>query len=191
METVIITDEMLNKEVINKPARFDMAINFYCCVKKDNKYYIVAYYYNPAWDMYYPFYDDKNKIPILNTSRAKNYKQLIDETDQILSINLDEKLKLAHQRFKDLIGSDCKTVSSKLSCIYELKYSKTAKIHTIYKLYNFIITHVDDIVKMLNPTSVKCKLVDLNNLEDANLVSNATHFVSNSKEELKKFAIEI
>ena len=31
MKTIQITNEILNKNVENKPSRFDMAVNFYCC----------------------------------------------------------------------------------------------------------------------------------------------------------------
>ena len=67
MNTIQITKSVLDKKIQHKPSRFDMAINFYCCLEKDNKYYVATYYYNPAWNLYYPFYDDVNKTPILKS----------------------------------------------------------------------------------------------------------------------------
>ena len=126
MNSVKITSALLNKVVENKPSRFDMAINFYCCVEKNNRYYLVAYYYNPTWNLWYPFYDDVNKTPIKKESAANTYKNLLQESDSVLNVNLNEKLDLAHKRFKELVGCDCEIKESKhktgiCSCIGILK----------------------------------------------------------------------
>ena len=181
---------MLNKKIQHKPFRFDMAINFYCCLQKNNKYYLVAYFYNPAWNLYYPFYDDVNKTPILKESKANTYKELIHETNQIININLSEKLLLAKKRFKELVGCDCKVIQSKTKELFELKYSKTANLYTIYKLYNFIITEVEDLKTILNPQKLKCEIFDLDNLDHTKLVSNAIWFCEQSLEELKECALK-
>jgi hypothetical protein len=73
MKNIQITPDILSLEIENIPSRFDMAINFYCCVKKDDKYFLVAYYYNPSWNLYYPFYDDINKLPIIKESKSNTY----------------------------------------------------------------------------------------------------------------------
>ena len=190
MNTKQITKSMLDKKIQQKPSRFDMAINFYCCLEKDNKFYLVAYYYNPTWNLYYPFYDDVNKTPILQQSKANTYRELINETNRIIEINLDEKLNLAQKRFKELIGCDCNVIQAKTKELFELKYSKTANLYSIYKLYNFIITGVDDLKTILNPQNIKCKIFDLDNLDNTKLVSNAIWFCEQSFEELKKYALK-
>ena len=190
MSTIQITNDLLEKKVENKPSRFDMAINFYCCLEKDNKYYLVAYYYNPAWNLYYPFYDDVNKTPILKDSEADTFRELIQETNQVIDIDLDKKIELAHKRFKELIGCDCKVMQAKIKEMFELKYSKTANLYSIYKLYNFIITKVEDLKTILNPQNLKCEIFDLDNLDSTKLVSNAIWFVNESIEELKENAIK-
>ena len=189
MNTIQITNDLLDKKVENIPSRFDMAINFYCCLEKDNKYYLVAYYYNPAWNLYYPFYDDVNKTPIIQESKANTYKELIQETNQIIDIDLDEKLELSHKRFIELIGCDCKVVRAKTKELFELKYSKTANLYSVYKLYNFIITEVEDLKTILNPQNLKCEMFDLDNLDNTKLVSNAIWFCEQSINELKENAI--
>ena len=88
MKAIQITNEILNKNVENKPSRFDMAVNFYCCIRQNGKYYLVTYYYNPAWDLWYPFYDDVNKAPIVKTSNSKTYRELIEETNQVLNVDM-------------------------------------------------------------------------------------------------------
>jgi hypothetical protein len=188
---VQITNDLLDKKPTNKPSRFDMAINFYCCLKKDNKHYLVTYYYNPAWNLYYPFYDDIHKTPITHNSKSNTYGELIEETNKILGIDLEEKLNLAHKRFIELIGCDCKVVPSKTKELYELKYSKTANTYSLYKLYNFIITEVEDLNKVLNPQNLKCKIFDIENLDSTKVVSNAIWFCKESIAELKQYALHI
>ena len=190
MNTIQITKSMLDKKIQHKPSRFDMAINFYCCLEKYNKLYLVTYYYNPVWNLYYPFYDDVNKTPIFQQSEANTYRELINETNRIIEINLDDKLKLAQKRFKELIGCDCKVIQAQTKELFELKYSKTANLYSIYKLYNFIITEVEDLKTILNPQNIKCERFDLNNLDHAKIVSNAIWFCKQSLEELKKYAIK-
>ena len=190
METIQITNEILNKIVENKPSRFDMAVNFYCCLKQNDKYYLVTYYYNPAWDLWYPFYDDVNKTPIVKTSNSKTYRELIEETNQVLNVDMENKLKLAYKRFEELIGCKCKVKQSKLGEMFELKYSKTANQFSIYKLYNFIITDVENLEQILNPKKLKCKLFELNKLDNSKIVGNAISFCKKAQNELKENAIE-
>ena len=73
--------------------------------------------------------------------------------------------------------------------IFELKHSKTSNLCTIYKLYNFIITDVEDFNKILNPSNLKCKLIDIENPTRAKLISNAIWFCEKSLNELKENAI--
>ena len=190
MKAIQITNEILNKNVENKPSRFDMAVNFYCCLKQNDKYYLVTYYYNPAWDLWYPFYDDVNKAPIVKTSNSKTYRELIEETNQVLNVDIENKLKLAYKRFEELIGCKCKVKQSKLGEMFELKYSKTANQFSIYKLYNFIITDVENLEQILNPKKLKCKLFELNKLDNSKIVGNAISFCKKAQNELKENAIE-
>lgn len=189
MDTVQITNNLLNKKVENKPKRFDMAINFFCCLKNGSEYFLVTYYYNPAWNLYYPFYDDKNKVPVLTQSKSETYKELINETNNIININLEDKVILAYKRFEELIGCKCKVKLSKNKETFELKYSKTANLYTIYKFFNFIITEVEDLNILLNPKQLKCELFNINNLDETKIVSNAVMFCNQSLQELKKNAI--
>lgn len=190
MKAIQITNEILNKNVENKPSRFDMAVNFYCCIRQNGKYYLVTYYYNPAWDLWYPFYDDVNKTPIVKTSNSKTYRELIEETNQVLNVDIENKLKLAYKRFEELIGCKCKVKQSKLGEMFELKYSKTANQFSIYKLYNFIITDVENLEQILNPKKLKCKLFELNKLDNSKIVGNAISFCKKAQNELKENAIE-
>ncbi len=189
MDPIQITTDILDKQVKNKPKRYDMAIIFFICLKKENCYYLVAYYYNPAWNVYYPFYDDVNKTPILKNSQANTYNELINEVNNVLNIDLNDKLILAKERFKDLVGCECEVKQSKNNQSFELKYSKTANLYTIYKFYNFIVTQVEDIKALLNPKKLTSKLFNLDDLDDRKIVSNAVEFCRQSINELKQNAL--
>lgn len=189
MDSIQITTNSLHKQVENKPKRFDMAVNFFCCLKKENRYYLVAFYYNPAWNLYYPFYDDVNKTPLLKSSQANTYKELISEANNFFDINSKDKLNLAYKRFEELIGCACKVKRSKIYESFELKYSKTANLYTFYKFYNYIITCVEDLKLLLNPKKLTCKLFNLDDLDDSKLVGNAVEFCKKSINELKQNAL--
>lgn len=196
MNNIIIDEnnmETLKSEVLtNKPSRFDMAINFYCLVKKDNINYLVTYFYNPTWNLYYPFYDDINKTPIIQESSSNTYDELLQETNALLNISLKQKENLALTRFNELIGSNCNIIKSPINHImYEIKFSKTTGKYTIYKLFNYIITSVEDINKVLNSKTLPCKLFNMNNLDDSKIVKNAISFINSAKPELIKYAINI
>lgn len=54
---------------------------------------------------------------------SKTYRELIEETNQVLNVDMENKLKLAYKRFEELIGCKCKVKLSKLGEMFELKYS--------------------------------------------------------------------
>lgn len=192
MDTIQIETNMYNTILKNKPTRFDMAINFYSCIKKDNKFYLTTYYYNSLWDLYYPFYDDINKTPIIEKCTSNTFGELVEETDKKLLLIVNEKLKQAHKRFFDMFDTNCTIKQSlKYPVSYELKYSKTSKQYSVYKLYNFIITNVEDKIKILKPKSLQCKLFELENLTNQKVVGNAIHFCKLALTELKEYAILI
>ena len=171
-----------------KIERFDMAINFYAIVNIEGQPNLVCYDYNPAWNSWYPFYDDINKIPAIQKSKSKTYKDLIKECDKILNIDLQQKLSQAKDRFKQLVG-DTEIKLDKLDnfTVYEIKYSKTANLHTIYKLFNFVITKAEDSNVLLNPKELNCKTFNLNHKQFQNLIGNAEYILQH--EDIQKFCL--
>lgn len=187
---MIIEKKMLNSKIDDnvKIERFDMAVNFYAIINVDGNPNLISYDFNPAWNSWYPFYDDVNKTPIIKKSKAKTYGELIKECDESIKISIDEKINLAKARFKKLIGdSDFEIEKLENFIVYEIKYSKTANLYTIYKLYNFVITNIDDKDILFRPKKLKYKLFNLNNFIKENLVSNAVYIVEH--EDLKKFCL--
>ncbi len=130
--------ELIPKDI--KIERFDMAINFYEFVNVGKETFLKVYEYNPAWKSLYPFYDDVNKTPLKYKSKAKTYKDLIDEYNANYFIDIEQKTSLAKKRYFDLNfveSIDLKKAENFV--IYELKYSKTANAYTLYKLFNYIL----------------------------------------------------
>lgn len=113
---------------------------------------------------------------------------MIEECDTILNIDLQQKISQAKDRFKELIGST-KIKLDKLDnfIVYEIKYSKTANLYTIYKLYNLVVTEIEDSNILLNPKHLKCKTFNLNQKHFENLVSNAEYIIQH--EDLQKFCL--
>ncbi len=114
--------------------------------------------------------------------------QLINECDETLKIDIEEKTKLAKDRFKDLIGDvNFEILQLKNHIVYEIKYSKSASLYTIYKLYNFVITKIDNKNILLNPKKLNVKIYNLKNSEFDGLISNAEYLIKN--EDLTRYEL--
>ncbi len=176
----MLFDKTYGKKLEMIPSRFDMAVNFHCCVEKNNDFFVVGFYYNPAWNVFYPFYDDVNKTPVVKRAKSSTFSELANECDNILNVDINEKLQLALSRFKEIFGCSCKVKQSKNFEMYELKYSKTANIYTVYKLFNYIIYDIDDVQKLF-ASKLKAKLFNIHKLENVDLISNAIDFSKMNK----------
>ncbi len=187
---MIITTQHHNQPLPTeiKVERFDMAINFYAIVNINNNPHLICYDYNPIWNSWYPFYDDINKTPIFKKSTSSTYKQLIDECNKLLNIDLENKVSLAKNRFKELVCND-EIKLDKLDnfIVYELKYSKSTKVYTLYKLFNYVITDIENLDGLLNPKALKCKTFNLRQQNFQNLISNAEYIIK--QENLERFCI--
>lgn len=177
-------ENVYENKITRKPSRFDMAINFYFCFENAGKYYSV-FYYDGKWDKYYPFYDDKNKNPIIKESKSSTYRELINEIDKEIVFDLSTKLDLAKKRFAEIFGINCDVEKSEcLPISYELKYSKTSNRVTIYKFYNYIISNIENVCDFVNASKPKGKVFDLSLLPKRQIVENALRFCSEAKTEL-------
>jgi len=186
----MLFDKTYNMKLKMIPSRFDMAVNFHCCVEKNNEYFVVGFYYNPAWNVFYPFYDDVNKTPVVKQANSSTFSELATECDTVLNVDVNEKLQFALNRFKEIFGCNCKVKQSNNFEMYELKYSKTANIYTVYKLFNYIIYDIDDAQKLF-ASKLKAKLFNIQKLKNVDLISNAIEFCKINKQELIENAIKI
>jgi len=179
---MIINENNIDEKIPShiKVERFDMAINFYEFFNKKGKLLLKTYDYNPVWNSWYPFYDDQNKEPIFYDSKAKTYTELINEYESFYKINLEEKILLAKQRYFEITGEECQRIKpAKTFILWELKYSQTAKVYTLYKLFNYIVDGANGQITIKNICkSMKCKVFDINSGSFDGLVENAQYFIN-------------
>ena len=196
---MLITNEILNKNIPNKklPERIDMAVCFWCCVQTKDKEGFAVFDYNPVWNAWYPFYDDKYKrTPILQKLNAKTYGELIEEYKNKSPIDIKKQVNLAKRYFKEIFNTTCRVEPlENYKTVLELKYSKTAKVYTIYQIENFIITKIGKPQNILQNTKLKCRIIgfdeDLNSIDGKPLVSNGVLVVQNNKKQFIKNSIKI
>jgi len=187
---MLVKQENYNSKIDIAVGRFDMALNFYMTLNDKGKIKLVTYDYNPAWQTFYPFYDDANKVPLilLNQSKAQTYGELINEHNKLMPIDIAEKVQQAKIRYKELIGNveiEVKRLETNF-ITYEIKQSKTTNISTLYKFYNFVITSCSDKSKALSPQKLDCVLQDL---DTTTIISGTGIILAENLEELRAHAI--
>ena len=176
---MIITVDDYNKPIPDniKVKRFDMDICFYEFVNIDGKNFLKVYFLNPAYKLWFPFFDDKNKEALEIESSATTYGELVEEFEQNYKINLVEKLILAKDRYRELVKDKVfATKESKNFVIYELKVSKSAKVYTLYKFFNYKIISTDADTE--TASGIKCKLIEVDNLPE-DLAENIKFYIAN------------
>ena len=178
-----------------KPTRADMAINFYCYVKIEGAEGLICYDYNPVWDTWYPFYDDVNKTPVLHSFSGETLEEQIAEHAKVMPIDLSEKVELARQRFCEIFNTTCIVRSLEKNAVtYEVKYSKSQSVITLYRLYNFVITDVAEPQKLITPKNLKHAILNEENSFSADgnkLVTNADVIIAENLQEIKEYIMHI
>lgn len=157
---MIITKDMLNKKVPREmfPTRLDSATDLYTYTDKG----LVLYNIKPTtWNVLYPFFQQNNKFT-MNDFNVKNkeltYKELIDIYNNIYTtkyeiekgFNEEKRKQVLVEEFNEIFGVNGTTISEKLDCHYELKYSKSQNVYTFYYLESYITNGVNNIDKLLN-----------------------------------------
>ena len=150
---MIITKEMLNEKVPKEmfPTRFDSATDIY--INTENG--LLLYNINPTtWNLLYPFFGQNNKFTI-NSYDIKNkditFKELIDIYKEIYNreyvekqgYNEDKRKQSLIEEFNNTFKLNNTTISNKLDFHYELKYSKSKNVYTLYYLESYIVNRVD------------------------------------------------
>ena len=195
MKNFIITDINKNDKVPANymPQRADFALSFICYAELNGKKGLMTYDYNPIWKTWYPFYDDLNKQPTtLHTFTQNTFGGLIDEYEQVMSINLDYQISKAKERFEEIFDTtfNFKALSPDF-VTYELKHSQSADKWTFYKFFYFVITDVKKPNQLIKPKGMRYKFIDGNQIEGSGLVANVAHIYDKMKVELQKHTIDI
>lgn len=164
-----ILDEMIPLEMI--PTRFDSAMNLYTYVSYHGNTGIILYNINPnTWNCLYPFYELNHKFTIDSykfDNKNLTYRKLIEQY-QVIYKKVYEKEYSKNLRRKTLIDEYKKTfnldnveISDELRPIYELKYSKTKNVWTIYYFENYVASSIEPLDNLLNQRLYVSKILPL------------------------------
>lgn len=169
---MIITKNMLNEKVPLEmiPTRLDSATDLYTYTKHG----LILYNINPnTWNVLYPFFQQTNKFTIDSyeiENKDITYKDLIEiynnvyNTEYVAKKGFDEskRKQVLIGEFNKTFGVSGTIISAKLDSHYELKYSKSKNVYTLYYLESYIANNIDDIDKLLNQKVYEQKLLNLN-----------------------------
>lgn len=169
---MIITKNMLNEKVPLEmiPTRLDSATDLYTYTKNG----ILLYNINPnTWNVLYPFFQQANKFTIDSyeiENKNITYKDLIEiynnvyNTEYVAKRGFDENTRkqVLIDEFNKTFGVSGTKISDKLDSHYELKYSKSKNVYTLYHLESYIANNIDDVDKLLNQKVYEQEILSLN-----------------------------
>lgn len=187
-----ILDKQVPKEMI--PTRLDSAMNLYTYINYKNNKGIIVYNTNPdTWNCLYSFYEMNHKFTIDNYLFSKEnitYRDLIEEYKRIYKkvyekeqgYTKEKRIDTLSKEFLKTFGLKNVTIKEELLPIYELKYSKSKKVWTLYYFENYIASEVDnlDILFAQNIYEQKILPIDSNitSIDGVELASNIPYLLS-------------
>lgn len=187
-----ILDESVPKDMI--PTRLDSAMNLYTNVNYDGKSGIVVYNTNPStWNCLYSFYELNNKFTIDNYSfndENITYRQLIEEYKKVYKSIYEEergqtkekRIEILSNEFKKTFNLNDVNISEELLPIFELKFSKSKNVWTLYYFENYVANKVDSLDKLLNQKIYEQKILPLDptikEISGIELTSNIPYLLS-------------
>lgn len=187
-----ILDEQVPKEMM--PTRLDSAMILYTNVSYNGKTGIIVYNTNPnTWNCLYSFYELNHKFTIDNYSFSKEnitYRELIEEYQNVYKrIYEDEKGYTKDLKIQTLIDEYKKTfnlknvsIGDELPPIFELKYSKSKNVWTLYCFENYIADSVDDFNDLINQKLYEQKILPIDSsireIDSVEVASNIRYLLS-------------
>ncbi len=193
---MIITKEILNQKVpIDMiPTRLDSALNLYTNIHFKNQSGIIVYNTNPdTWNCLSSFYELNHKFTIDNynfnienpTYREliKEYKSLYQKVyEQEKGYTKESRINTLIDEFKKTFNLNSVNISDELEPIFELKYSKSKNVWTLYYFENYVANKVDNINDLVNQTLYEQKILPLdssiNTIDGLDLASNIPYLLS-------------
>lgn len=168
---MIITKEMLTEKVPVEmiPQRLDSATDLYTNTKEG----LILYNIMPdTWNVLYPFFQQKNKFTIDSYSikdKDITYQELINLYNDIYNneyvlkrgFTEEKRREILIEEFNETFSVTGTKIHKKLDSHYELKYSKSKNVYTLYYLESYIASNINDINKLLNQKVFKQELLDL------------------------------
>lgn len=193
---MIITKDILNDKVPISmfPTRLDSAMNLYTNIKVGDKTGLLVYNTNPTtWNMLYGFYELNHKFTIDNyefKNKDITYKELIDEYNKVYNIKYvnelgntkDNRIKVLIDEFKRTFSIDNVEIGDELEPIYELKYSKSKNVWTLYYFENYIVKSLSDINILLEQDLYEQKILpidkNIKEIDGVEIASNIPYLLS-------------
>lgn len=207
---MIITKEILDQKVPKEmiPTRLDSALNLYTNIHYKNKNGIIVYNTNPdTWNCLYSFYELNHKFTMdeynFNVENP-TYGELIEEYQSVYQkIYEQEKGYDKKTRINTLVDEYKKTfnlkdvyVSDELTSLFELKYSKSKNVWTLYYFENYVSNKIDNLQDLVNQDVYEQKILPLDSsiteIDGINIASNIPYLLSieSNVEKLKNNVIE-
>lgn len=193
---MIITKNVLDDQVPKEmmPTRLDSAMNLYTNVSYNGKIGIIVYNTNPdTWNCLYSFYELNHKFTIDEYNFNKEnitYRELIEEYQKVYKkIYEAEKGNTKDIRKQILIDEYKRTfslrdvnISTELLPIFELKYSKSKNVWTLYYFENYVANRVNDFSELINQKLYEQKIMPLDSsireLDGVELASDIPYLLS-------------
>ncbi len=193
---MIITKDLLNQKVPKEmiPTRLDSALNLYTNIHYRNKSGIIVYNTNPGtWNCLYSFYELNHKFTIDNYNFNKEnptYGELIEEYKSVYQKVYEQekgykkeiRLNILIDEFKNTFNLDYVNINDELEPIFELKYSKSKNVWTLYYFENYVANKVDDINNLLSQNLYDQKILPLDSsiekIDGIDIASNIPYLLS-------------
>lgn len=193
---MIITKEILKQKVPKEmtPTRLDSALILYTNIKRKKETGILVYHINPdTWNQLYSFYELNHKFTVDNYHFKKEnltYQELIEEYQSVYQNVYEEengytKEKRIHtlvEEYKKTFHLKEVTIGEELEPIFELKYSKSKNVWTLYYFENYVASKIDNINTLFQQDLYDQKILPLDfsitQLDGVEITSNIPYLLS-------------
>ena len=193
---MIITDDILDDKVPKEmmPTRLDSAMNLYTNVNSNGKSGILLYNTNPdTWNCLYSFYELNHKFTIDNYIFEKEnstYRDLIKEYKSVYQKVHEEANEYVKEKRIEILSNEfLKTfklnnvkIKEELTPIFELKFSKSKNVWTLYYFENYVAGNVEPLDRLLNQELYAQKILPLDSkakeIDGIEIASNIQYLLS-------------
>lgn len=172
---MIITKDLLNQKVPKEmiPNRLDSALNLYTNIRYKNESGIIVYNTNPdTWNCLYSFYELNHKFTMDNyniSNENPTYGELIEEYKSVYKKIYEQengykkeiRINTLIEEFKKTFNLADVNISDELEPIFELKYSKSKNVWTLYYFENYVANKVETLNDLLNQNLYDQKILPL------------------------------
>lgn len=192
----MVTEDIVKEKIpaYIRVQRHMAIISFYLTVKIENETYLVTYDFKPEWNSWYPYYYNPMGKAKNHFSSARTYENLIKENNEYVKFDITKEVLKAIKNYKKVIGNVELFIEPLRHGLleYELKYSKSTQMYTMYRFYNFVITEMSNINVALNPLNYNVNLIKLDDIgKTNNLISDACPIILKNINQLKRHTINV